>query len=88
MLGSYARVMKEWRAMPYAHCPACGKPQYGCLCQVSCSECGVVTNHTTAAHIDAMTTHCVECGDRFVDADPETRVCGACRHNAMEIDRE
>ena len=30
MIASYYRVMKEWHAMPYAHCPQCGRSQYEC----------------------------------------------------------
>lgn len=40
--------------MPYAHCPACFKSQYECVCAATCDLCGIRTDHSTQEHEQAQ----------------------------------
>ena len=62
--------------MPYAHCEACGRSQYECLCRATCAECGIRTNHTTAQHLYAQRVMCRECD--VVEVHDEDRLCPEC----------
>lgn len=62
--------------MPYATCEACGRSQYECMCQETCSLCGIRTNHTTKQHFDAQRVMCRECD--YVEVKDEDRVCPEC----------
>jgi len=62
--------------MSYAHCEACGRSQYECLCRATCAECGILTNHTTAQHEQATQVMCRECD--VVEVHDEDWLCAEC----------
>ena len=52
---------------------------------LSCAQCGILTNHTTAQHEAAMIPRCVDCDadlTQWTD-DPEARRCPMCHDEDM-----
>ena len=38
----------------YATCPACRRTHFECVCSRACGVCGIVSNHSTRQHEDAL----------------------------------